>query len=248
MFLLATEYKRETLRFPVYVQPKLNGLRAQKATDYYSRDRNLWEKNMTEHLAELPLDYIYDGEFYHHGWSLQRINSAMSINRLMPNEETKEIEYLVFDLVIPAMRQKDRLTLLSDLVSPNRCVPTHIVSTQQEADYYYDFYISQGYEGLIYRFPSAMYTHGRSKYLQKRKDFKDEECIVVGITPGEGKYIGLVGALICQREDGKTFKVGTGMDDADRERFQKEPPIGQRVKIQYIALSDDGLPLNASLL
>ncbi len=39
---------------------------------------------------------------------------------------------------------------------------------------------------------------------------------VIGYTAGQGKYDGMLGALIVERPDGLRFRLGTGFTDAER--------------------------------
>lgn len=62
--------------------------------------------------------------------------------------------------------------------------------------------------------PLSLYERKRSLKLLKVKKFDDAEAIVIGHQKGEGRCIGMLGALIVKSfVDGQTFKVGSGFDD-----------------------------------
>ena len=96
-----------------------------------------------------------------------------------------------------------------------------------------------GGEGLMLHRATAFYRPGRSEDLLKLKTASDAEAQVVGYERGKGKYAGVVGALIVERDDGAQFKLGSGLSDAQR----REPPaIGTRVTYAYNGETESGLP------
>lgn len=107
-------------------------------------------------------------------------------------------------------------------------------------------------------------------HMLKRKDWQDGEFICTGVEEGEGKRQGMVGRFNCgfyshsvaigsdevHVLDGnkllanKSFSVGSflGFTDADLTSLLINPPIGKKLKIKYLTLSEDGIPLNPTLL
>ena len=56
----------------------------------------------------------------------------------------------------------------------------------------------------------------------------------VGTQPGTGKNKGLLGALICETDDGLIqTKVGTGFSDEQRKLYTKDFVIGKIVELEY---------------
>ena len=75
-------------------------------------------------------------------------------------------------------------------------------------------------EGLILRRGCDQWIPERVHELLKMKPWYDGEATVIGYTTGDltelgSKYLGMMGAVICQMEDGKTFKV-SGFTDEER--------------------------------
>ncbi len=63
--------------------------------------------------------------------------------------------------------------------------------------------------------------------------------MVVGYSPGKGKYRGQLGSLIVVTHEGETFRIGSGLTDEDR----KNPPmIGSVVSYRYNGYTSGGLP------
>ncbi|HTN67346.1 MAG TPA: DNA ligase, partial [Burkholderiaceae bacterium] len=81
--------------------------------------------------------------------------------------------------------------------------------------------------------------------LLKVKTHDDAEARVVAHLPGQGKYQGLVGALLVETADGRRFRLGSGLAEADR---RAPPPVGAWVTYRFRGLNPGGLPRFASYL
>jgi DNA ligase-1 len=102
-----------------------------------------------------------------------------------------------------------------------------------------DAVVRAGGEGLMLHRADAPYVTGRSDALLKLKPWQDAEAIVVGYTPGKGKYQGMTGALDMEMPDGKRFRIGSGLSDALR---RQPPPLGTRITYRYQQLTKNGVP------
>jgi DNA ligase-1 len=105
--------------------------------------------------------------------------------------------------------------------------------------------VQAGGEGLMLHLADAPYLTGRQDVLLKLKPWQDAEAVVIGYTPGSGKYHGLTGALEVQMPDGKRFLIGSGLTDAMR---RNPPAIGSLITYRYQALTQDGVPRFARYL
>lgn len=99
--------------------------------------------------------------------------------------------------------------------------------------------LDAGGEGLMLHHRDARYLPGRSDGLLKLKPHDDAEARVVAHLPGNGKYAGLTGSLLVERDDGARFRIGSGLSDADRAA---PPPPGSLVTYRYNGLTVNGLP------
>ncbi|MFO7706348.1 MAG: DNA ligase [Halopseudomonas sp.] len=102
-----------------------------------------------------------------------------------------------------------------------------------------DALVAAGSEGLMLHHQDALYRSGRSQDLLKYKRYEDAEARVVGYTAGKGKYTGQVGALVVEGEDGRRFRLGSGLSDQARAT---PPPLGSWVTYRYNGLTSSGLP------
>lgn len=280
--MLARTYGPRFSRFPVYVQPKLNGVRAlyQNGT-FQSRDGKIWKVGVLHHLVSELLSIAHvlegrmlDGELYVHGWKLQRINGAIAVNRNEPGPDTPHVEYHIFDVPERARPFSERWIEFSNTLRQHatphiRVVDTSMSHSREELDRYFHLSTAEGYEGVMLR-PDGPYELGetprgttkRSEYLWKYKQWEDDEFVCVGVTQGVGKAAIGIGALVCVAHQesippqplemlGKqlpTFSCGTGFSDEERIEYMRNPPIGKLVKVRYLCLSQDGIPLNPSFL
>lgn len=261
---LAKTYGPRYDKYPCFVQPKLNGIRAlYQNGSWQSRDEIIWHPSVLKHISdELATlhpaidNVILDGELYVHGWKLQRINSAVAVNRKNPTLDTPFVSYHIFDIVNPnatfSERWLDVYNQLQSLDLPHvRTVPTAFCSSAPELQLHFTTYVSAGYEGIMLR-PDGPYipTIGsrRSDFLYKHKSWKDAEYTCVGVTKGEGKADIGIGALVLRTANGVNFHCGTGFSDEDRIFLAANPPIGKLVKIRYNDLTADLIPYPCSFL
>lgn len=83
--------------------------------------------------------------------------------------------------------------------------------------------LEKGYEGLILKAPSSLYTFKKNKNWIKLKaeDTADLRC--VGIHPGNDKFEGGIGSLICEGiVEGRNVKVHVSSGLSEAQRFENE--------------------------
>jgi len=119
------------------------------------------------------------------------------------------------------------------IIPQKRCKSSqHLKKLLDEVD-------SKGAEGLVVRNPDTPYLGTRNNSSLKVKKSSDDECVVTGYTKGNGKFEGLVGALLCEWKEGKVLKIGSGLSVEDR----KSPPkVGDEVTFKYNGLTKYGNP------
>ena len=67
--------------------------------------------------------------------------------------------------------------------------------------------------------------------------------MVIGYSPGKGKYKGMLGALIVKTSTGMQFKLGSGLSDEQRRH---PPALGSWVTYRYLGFTNKGKPRFAS--
>jgi ATP-dependent DNA ligase len=304
--MLARNYADETIHYPIYLQPKLDGMRAiiyleksrndvdtaskkesgigevhEKIIIYsrllkdilgFDKLRNeilpvLHDKYDVEHDESLYLD----GEFYEHGKRLQDITGIVR-NIKKNNAHDSAVKFHVFDAFYPSqlsMPYSERLKLVSSVfqtllkhgVETLVEVPTISAPDEKTGDAVYKRWIESGYEGAMYKTPSAPYLGSktgtsmalRSHDVIKRKNAFSDEFEVVGYTEGaRGKDVGAI-IWICKTPSGHEFNV-TPKDISYDERsalFKQAQKSfdsmfkGRMMTVEYQDLSRDGVPLRA---
>jgi len=235
--------KRVNWSEPVYIQPKLDGIRCiMKSDGCYSRNgkkfmnvQHLYNNTIKELFKQNPL-LVLDGELYNHDLrdnfekivSLVRKQKPTSEDR---KEARKMIQYHVYDFV---MAVNNKLNLLesdmnrygkrsgaltcSDMYGKHiHFVPTTRVHNLKSAKLAHKKQLDQGYEGSILRLDGP-YKCGRSYDLMKFKDFSDTEAKIVDWVEGKGKRRGTIGKFIAMDSDGVTF----GMPVMDSFKYLQE--------------------------
>lgn len=257
--------------YPVYIQPKLNGIRGiYNHGVFQSRDEHLWKPDVLSHIVHELLactnpDQILDGELYVHGWSLQKINGAVAVTRNAPDKLTPIVEYHIFDILHvndmlrPFAERAQDLFDLQQRITLHKLKKVHVVPTTrmslQSSEFAYNNYRKLGYEGIMYRDGSKPYGHeqlcgnkdNRWTYLLKRKAWVDDEFTILdfNLTTGEKGNRGF--QLTCKTKEGRTFNVGSGLAHEEMEACEASPPIGKLARVRYEMLSDDLIPLKPTL-
>ncbi|KAL0961041.1 hypothetical protein HGRIS_006031 [Hohenbuehelia grisea] len=196
-------------------------------------------------LDKLPKDVTLDGELFGGRGQFQ---STVSIVKTVNSPHWKNITFQIFDIPSSAQNSfEDRLDELRKLFGPDgvhKADQVEVVEHEIAQDRAHVFdklkeVEALGGEGLMLRKPKSIYEGHRSSTLLKVKTFYDAEAVVTGYVPGQGRHKGRTGALQCKMESGKTFNVGSGLSDKQRD---KPPRIGSIITYRFQELTRDGVP------
>ena len=208
---------------------------------------------------------MLDGECYHHGYTLQQINSIARTQKVAKDLEI--LQFYWYDIVDLNNPFKTRLAKMKSLASelkeygseiswePDRIfkenelriqfVPQVEVSGWDNMMKLHNEYVSEGWEGLVIRDPERPYKpNGRTNDMIKIKVYKDDCFKVVG------KEAGLRGSedmvFIMQMPDGRTFKAKPFGDREQKQEYWinfEEKYNGHIGECKFFYYSDDGIPL-----
>lgn len=227
-----------------WISEKLDGVRA--VWDGYSLTTRTGQPIHAPQwwLESLPA-FSLDGELWiGRGKFQQTVSVARSHNA---GDAWRSVRFAVFDAPSSAGVFEDRQSVLA------ACLPAGVafVVTQTKCDgraHLLEQLASveaMGGEGLMLRKPGSMYEPKRSATLLKVKTFADAEATVIGYEAGTGRNRLTIGALVARMQDGKTFRVSSGLSDAMR---QTPPAIGTVFTYQYQELTTAGVPRFPSFL
>ena len=245
---------------PVYIQPKLDGVRCLFTKHgAYSRTGKQFMNLAHIELALIPFfkeqpDVVLDGELYNHELkndfekiiSLVRKQKPTADDRL---EAKQLVQFHVYDYFDGVMYDSYK-TRMKQLACSNiycdsiKYVPAYRVYKHEEAlNMHHDGYLAKGYEGSILRL-DGIYKHGRSYDLMKFKDFSDTEATIVGYEAGKGKRAGTLGKFLMQDDEGNEFGCppGKGFTYKDLANMLNNihDYIGQRATFTYFQRTNAG--------
>lgn len=261
--MLAHELKKkDKLKFPVYMQPKMDGVRclARWNGDKIQLLSRGGKEYSVPHISKalesmLVPGTVFDGELYIHGVLRQDIQALVKKHRSEPYAETGktslDIQYWVYDcfdidsLDKPfAIRTAELQEALQKTDGTIRRVITHTILNLPALENLHKSFNRNGFEGSIIRLPEGTYELGnRSRSLLKYKDFQDAEFEVIGFTMGVGKFSGCV-IWKCKTNDGKIFDVvpkGT-LEQKKQWFLDGLDCIGEKLTVKFQSLSKDGIP------
>lgn len=257
MPMLAHKFKDhfKKVKFPAYVQPKLNGMRMLSDSDIgWSRGNKEIIPEVIQHITSgLKCNDILDGELMLPGNPpLQETMKA--IKKYRP-ELSPQLIYYVYDIVDDLLSFESRLRVINNLaehssdgtgISPSVVkVPTWKVENETEVMMYHRDFIAQGFEGTMIRDPLANYEIGKRSYsLLKLKDFVDAEYRIVNVIDGDGSDVGLA-IFELETDSGQRFNCrpeGSQENRADLFKNRRSL-IGRYMTVRYQELSRDGIPI-----
>ena len=245
----------------IYFQGKLDGIRC------IATRHGMWTRKgkpivAAPHIMEAlqPAfdenpDAIFDGELYNHVLrdDFNEITSIVKRQKVTEDDLEKSKQLMQFHIYdYPYLMGQPFSARFAAVVkilvdnmiategtggnSPIQIVTTHLCKSEAEIDARYDEVIDQGYEGGIIRLDEK-YTQKRSNALLKRKDFDDEEFIIVRIEEGSGNWAGCAKRLIFQNNMGECGETGAGMRGKRpylRKVFEnRDAYVGKEATIRY---------------
>ena len=247
------------IKFPASVQLKMDGMRFNaivKDGKVEFRSRNGKEINLLGNLENEFIalargsNLVFDGELVvsDKGVLLDRQTGNGILNKAVKGTisdlEAHKVHATLWD-VIPydhfiagkgTTQYAIRFSMLQTMSMPKKIhlVENKMVATFDEAKEIFEGYLAEGQEGIILKDMSGIWEDKRSKTQIKMKGELECDLKIVGIQEGTGKYVGKVGAYICEDATGQlTVDVGSGFKDDQREI--DESVIGKVIAVKYNA-------------
>jgi DNA ligase 1 len=181
-----------------------------------------------------------------------RFEQALStVRQSKPDDAAwRSIRFMVFDLPGHPGPFTERIAAYREQVRQIgqpwvQAVPQHRASTHADLMARLDAMVREGGEGLMLHRGASLYRAVRSEDLLKVKTHEDAEARVLAHVPGQGRHAGRLGALLVQTPEGLSFRLGTGLSDAQRDH---PPPVGSWVTYRFRGQHASGLPRFASFV
>jgi DNA ligase 1 len=256
-----------TVKFPVLVQPKLDGLRCVAFLDHsgrvvlQSRTKKIFPNNTANDRIRKELEKVFkivgdkfylDGELYNHTTKLQTLNHYA---RGSDTGDNSILQYHIYDAMsIVETTFFDRVKILEKIPSGDiiQVVETKQIESRETFDQAYREWIDYGFEGMMIRDPNGVYQFGkRSGYLMKRKEVFTDEFPIVDYTSGtNGKDLNAL-IWVCSTTTGIHFKVTPNLTYEERYQLFQECQNNfthyknRLLTVEYRGLSIDRVPQHA---
>lgn len=261
--------KRKDVKYPCTVQVKMDGvctiatpgnvLSTRGGKDRHTPKGQKWDDIVPHIVSELTFlwkklkekgikDYIFHGEVYKHGLTLQEIQKANK----KANKDSKNMEFNIFDIVAPEIYQLDRLKVLTEISQiAGECnlkyikfIPYHIVRSEKDIFNLENKYLDLNYEGIIIRHNDGKYKiGGRSKDVLKMVRMDKSYFFVVGVEPLEKDPT--MGKFVCKHKENVFYITpGKGYNHQDRRDLILNPHnyINKMIPVIHRGYTDDGIP------
>lgn len=245
----------------VYSQPKLDGVRC-IATRQGLFTRQGKPILSAPHIEKAALKILnkyenveaLDGELYSHNL-FDDFNKIISLARKTKptendlRESEEDLQYHVYDCITKNREGYSlRWKLLRKMIVEQqfiKLVDTVRVNSLLELNDNYCNCAAAGYEGQIIRL-NAPYENKRTSSLLKRKDFIDEDFVIVDVIEGKGNRSGMAGALrlITNKKNPKKFTSAIMGTNKYRKQLLADGKklIGKRATVKFFAYTLDEVP------
>ena len=221
---------------PVFIQPKLDGVRCLIQYDNnkvtaYSRTGKVW-KNIEHILEELAPWFknnqkiVLDGELYNHDLRDDFEQIISIVRRQTPDDldmlnSREMVQFHCYDIIHEDNDTfESRNSFIENCLPESYCVKhvsTHLIFREDDAKVYHNRNLNKGYEGSIVR-TNDVYQCKRSHSLRKFKDFHDTEALLVDWVEGKGKRVGTIGKFMAMDKDKNIF----GMPVMDKFKYLQD--------------------------
>ena len=222
----------------------------------------LENKRLREMIGDTKL--ILDGECYHHGYTLQQLNSIARTQKTAVDYDV--LQFYWYDIVDPNSTFDERFSLMKDIrdemnlsFDPEKefsagelriqFVPQEEVIGWDNMMKLHNQYVAEGWEGLVIRDPDKVYRpNGRTNDMIKIKCYKSDEFLITGYELGLRGNEDMVFTLVTK--EGKPFKAKPHGDRAQKDwyinNFDSEC-LNHYATVKYFYMSDDNVPLQPSV-
>ena len=256
--MLAEKWDGKPIKFPVRVDPKIDGMRCLVVYENgeakaFTREGNALPQvqficdQLSNQLKDNPSfgeaaknGLVFDGELFAETWG-----QTLRLTKTESDIDRSELMYNCFDS-IPFKdwesgkckeRPETRFSTVSKMEGlPNvRIVYGEMVNSMEELMEYYDKCLKDGFEGIMIKDLSALYECRRSKAWIKLKPEETIDYPIIGLFEGKGRLTGTLGGLTLRKQNGDALGVGSGFTDAVRAELWERGNelIGKMCEVKF---------------
>lgn len=229
-------------------------------SEKYDGVRGYWDGEKLLTRAGTP---IASPPWFTRGWPKEPLDGELWAGRGKFNEASatvrqqapddaawRQMRFMVFDLPAHPAPFSERIPALYAIIARLNLPWVHSVVQCRVPDHaslqrLLERSVAHGGEGLMLHRGASLYRAERNDDLLKLKLHEDAEATVIAHIPGQGKYTGLMGALLVEMPGGQRFRLGSGFSDAQR---LTPPPVGALVTYRYRGFHPSGIPRFASFI
>jgi DNA ligase-1 len=184
--------------------------------------------------------FAIDGELWTKRNDFENISSIVRSKN--SGDRWKNITHHIFEAPNQQGGLLERLLILEKYLRTNpiphlKILKQTLIQDKQQLEIFLEEVTSHKGEGVVVRNPSTLYETGRLSSALKVKKYFDTECRVLKILSGKGKYQDKMGSVLCQTDNGKQLRIGSGFKDKDRNI---PPAIGSEITFKYYGFTKKG--------
>jgi len=263
---LAAPFELQRCKWPMIVQPKLDGVRTlahvdmtQGTVKHYSREGLEFTSNahLNEDLIRLAHaigqiigetnGIVLDGEVYGENFK-ETISATRKKDGSCATTKFHIYDFIpaadFFDQASHTIQQERSKTILAacDTIKMETVhwVASRVARSLEDAMTAYETFKAAGYEGAVLKDPSVTYRFKRGFHWIKMKPEETVDLLITGWEEGTGKYVGQIGALIVDYS-GVSVRVGSGLTDALRVSLwaERDDLEGRMIEVSYMEETPD---------
>ncbi len=230
------------------VSEKLDGVRAYwDGKKLISREGNIYNAPKW-FIADFPKEHL-EGELWIGRGKFEELSGIVRTE--IPDDESwKLVRLMLFDMPKHEGVFIKRLEAMKNLVANSgskylKVIEQSKISTHQNLTKQLNEVVKNGGEGLMLHCDDSLYQAVRNDDLLKLKTFEDAEAVVIAHIAGEGKFTGMMGAMLVENKEKIRFKIGTGFTNSQR----KFPPkVGSVITYKFFGKTKNNKPRFASFM
>lgn len=230
------------------VSEKLDGVRAYwDGEKLISREGNIYNAPKW-FIADFPKEHL-EGELWIGRGKFEKLSGIVR-TEIPDDEGWKLVRLMLFDMPKHEGVFVKRLEAMKNLVANSgsaylKVIEQSKISNHQNLLKQLNEVVKNGGEGLMLHRNDSLYQAVRNDDLLKLKTFEDAEAVVIAHIAGEGKFTGMMGAMLVENQEKIRFKIGTGFTETQR----KFPPkVGSVITYKFFGKTKNNKPRFASFV